>query len=99
MFATVVEATGDVEIAKEAELLPDKTVTEAGTTTAPLSLTRLTTMPLVPALPISLAIPDEIPPAVTGLTVAEGTPRVAGFTSRVYHADLLGERDEIPVRV
>jgi hypothetical protein len=67
-----------------ADVLPAETVTLAGTdATAGLALARVTAMPPVGALPLSVTVPVELAPPVTVAGLRESVDIAGGFTVKV----------------
>jgi hypothetical protein len=67
-----------------ADVLPAATVTVAGTdATAGLALARVTPMPPVGALPLSVTVPVELAPPVTVAGLRETVESTGGFTVKV----------------
>ena len=71
IFAVVFELTGEVLIAKFAEVWPCGTVTEAGTAAAPLLLPSDTLTPPEPAGEDSVTVPVDPDPPVTEVGFTE----------------------------
>ena len=85
MLAEIWVATGVVVAVNVAVVCPAATVTVAGTTTAPLVLDNVTTVPPVGATPVRVTVPWDVDPPVTvpGLiTTDEGVgPRYVLFSA------------------
>ena len=83
IFAVVWVSTPFVDAANDADVLPEATVTVAGTVAEALSLLSVTTDPAGPAGPESVTVPVDAEPPPTAAGDRDRPARLAGTTVRV----------------